>query len=162
MSQYRIEIKWAIIHAIILLIWVLIEQLSGLRDTNLELQQNISILILVPTIIIYVLTILDKKRHFYKGEMSFVQGFLCGIALTVCIMILTPVVQFISSYLISPHYFENLISFTVKKGEVTREMAEKQFTYGNFLFTNLVFEMITGVVFAAFIPLWTKSAKEST
>lgn len=161
MKQFRIEIKWAIIHAGVMLLWVSAERLTGLHTKHIDLQQNISILILLPVILIYVLANLDKRKQVYGGDMTYVQGFMCGIGLTVCILILTPVVQFISSYLISPHFFENLITYSVDRGIYTRDQAARQFTFTNFVFTNMIFQMITGVVFSAFVPIWTKSSKES-
>lgn len=161
MKKYRIEIKWAIIHAVIVLLWTAVERLSGLHDQYLEVQQNIAILLLIPTILVYVLAMLDKRKNVYEGSMSYVQGFLCGLGLTVGILALTPFVQFIASYIISPYYFDNLIAYSVSTGNASQEQAASRFTYPSFVFTNLVFQMITGVVFAAFIALGTKSDKKS-
>lgn len=159
MRQFRIEIKWSLIYAAFVLLWSLGEQLLGFRDKYLEKGENISMLIFLPVVVIYFLAILDKKKNFYNGKMLYTNGFLCGIWLTVGIMLLTPLVQFISSSLISPDYFKNLISYSVEKGIFSPDEAKKQFSYGNYVFVNIVIEMLTGVVFAAFAPIWLKSDK---
>ncbi len=153
-QQYRIEIKWAVYYSIFLLLWSLVERLTGLHDKYIELQQNLSIFLLIPTVLFYLLELLDKRKHFYNGDMTYVQGFFSGVIFTLCIMILSPVVQALSYFIISPHFFSHLAEYSVAKGIYTKEQAMQQFNYGNFLFINEVFLMLTGVVFAAFIPLF--------
>lgn len=109
----------------------------------------------------YVLQLINKNRHFYKGSMTYVQGFFSGVIFTLCIMLLTPLVQFISYFIISPDYFSNLTNYSIAKGIFTKEQATQQFNYGNFLFINEVFLMLTGVVFAAFVPLYFKIDKRN-
>lgn len=162
MKQYRVEIKWALIFAVVSLLWVLGEKALGLHGKYIEMQQNTSLLFLVPVIIIYFLAAYDKKKKIYHGEMTYLQGLGCGLVLTVFILILTPLIQFLANYVISPDYFNNLISFSVKKGIFTKEQAVRQFSYGNFLFTSLMEKTITGGVFAAFAPIWAKSPGERT
>lgn len=160
MSQYRIEIKWAIIYAAVVMAWFLGERIAGLHGRYIALQGDISLLLLIPIIVVYSFANMDKKRRFYKGEMTYLQGFLSGLRLTVCILIITPFTQLISSYLISPDFFNRMIDFSVKTGNLTPGQARRQFSYGNFVFTNLLAEIITGVPISAFVPIWTKSARE--
>jgi hypothetical protein len=160
MSQYRIEIKWAIINAVVSMLWFLGERIAGFHGKYLSEQANISLLLFFPIIIIYFLGCIDKKRNFYKGDMTYLQGFLFGLRLTVYILILTPFTQFISSYVISPDFFNRMIDYSVQAGSLTMDQAKRQFSYGNFLFISILSEIITGVPIAAFVPIWTKSAKE--
>lgn len=160
MSKYRIEIKWAIIYTIVMLLWTLGERLAGLHDKYIASQENYSLLVFVPIILIYLFENLDKRNNYYKGNMTYLQGFFTGIWLTACILLLTPIIQLASTYVISPHLFENLITYSVQSGKLPQQDAEKYFTYGNFVFINIVFEMITGVAISAFITIWTRNNKE--
>lgn len=160
-KQFRTEIKWAVYYSIFLLLWMIVERITGLHDKYIDLQQNISMFLLIPTVVFYVLQLIKKNRHFYKGNMTYVQGFFSGVIFTLCIMLLTPVVQCISYYIISPDYFSNLTNYSIMKGIYTKEQAAQQFNYGNFLFINEVFLMLTGVVFAAFVPLYFKIDKRN-
>lgn len=157
-KDYRVEIKWAIYYSIFLLIWFVIEKIFGLHDERIALQQNVSFFILIPTVAFYVLEMVNKRKQFYSGRMTYFQGFITGIIYTVCIMILTPLVQFICYFIISPGYFKNLVDYSLSTGVYNNVQAAQQFTLGNFLFINEVFIMLTGVVFAAFIPLFLLSA----
>lgn len=161
MKQYRTEIKWALIFAVVSLTWVLAERLIGLHDKYLDIQQNTALLFFIPMIVIYFLSVYEKKRKFYHGDMTYLQGLGSGLFLTVGILTLTPFIQFISNYIISPDYFKNVISFVVRNGTQTREEAETYFTFGHFLFTNMMEKTITGAVFAAFAPIVAKSPKEN-
>lgn len=93
--------------------------------------------------------------------MTYVQGFFSGVIFTICIMILTPAVQAISYFIISPHFLANLSDYSVAKGIFSKEQAAQQFNYGNFLFINEVFQMLSGVVFAAFIPLFMQIGRSN-
>ena len=71
MKTYRIEIKWALISAAMFLAWMIMEKLAGLHDKHLEQQPVVTTLILIPSIIIYVLALLDKKKSYYSGRMTY-------------------------------------------------------------------------------------------
>jgi hypothetical protein len=48
--------------------------------------------------------------------MTYLQGIVCGLILSVIIAILSPGVQWIISYVISPEYFPNVIKRSVEIG----------------------------------------------
>ncbi|WP_109696581.1 DUF4199 domain-containing protein [Chitinophaga deserti] len=157
MKKSKIEIKWALISAAMYLLWMLLEKLTGLHDKYLEQQQYITALILFPSFIIYVLALSDKKRTTYSGSITYKQSFLSGCLLSVYIVVLSPVNQLITHYLISPDYFENITSYTVQKGILTKVQAIQQFNIGNYIITGLVAGLITGVIFSAIISFFIKS-----
>lgn len=157
MKKNKIEIKWAIIFAAMFLLWMTMEKLSGLHDKYLEQQQFVTMLILVPSVIIYVLALLDKKKNYYSGSMTYKQSFMSGLMLTLFIVVLSPVNQLITSYIITPDYFTNVIEHTVKTGMFAQQQAEQQFNIKNYLITSAVGGLITGVVFSAVISLFTQS-----
>lgn len=157
MKTRKIEIKWVFIFAAMFLLWMTMEKLSGLHDKYLEQQQFITMLILVPSVIIYVLALLDKKKNYYSGSMTYKQSFMSSLVLTLFIVVLSPVNQLITSYIITPGYFTNVIEHTVKTGMFTQEQAEQQFNIKNYLITSATGGLITGVIFSTVISLFTKS-----
>ncbi len=159
MKKYRVEIKWAFIHSAIFLLWMIIEKISGLHDKHLDKQQFVTTLILIPSIIIYVLAIKDKKRSYYSGHITYKQSFVSGVMLTIFMVLLSPVNQVITSYVITPDYFANVIEHTVKSGMFTQEQAEAQFNIGNYIITSIVAGLVTGVIFSAVISIFTRSKK---
>jgi hypothetical protein len=157
MKKYRIEIKWAFIHAAMFLLWMVLEKIAGLHDKHWDKQQFVTTLILIPSIIIYVLAIKDKKKNYYSGSMTYKQSFISGVMLTIFMVLLSPFNQLITSYVITPDYFGNVIEHTVKSGLFTQEQAEAQFNIKNYIITSIVAGLVTGVVFSAVISIFTRS-----
>jgi hypothetical protein len=157
MKTYKIEIKWAFISAAMFLLWMVMEKLMSLHDEHLAQQQYITTLILVPSIIVYVLAIRDKKKNFYKGNITYKQSFISGLTLTLLIVILSPINQLITSYIISPDYFNNIIEYTVKSGVFTKEQAKAQFNVKSYITTSILGGLVTGIVFSAVISIFTRS-----
>jgi hypothetical protein len=157
MKNYKTEIKWAFIFSAMFLLWMVMEKLAGLHDRHLDKQQFVTMLILIPALIIYVFAIKDKKQNFYKGNITYKQSFISGLMLTLFVVLLSPINQFITSYIITPDYFANVIAHTVKSGIFTEEQAEAQFNIKNYIITSIVGGLVTGVVFSAIISIFTKS-----
>lgn len=157
MKKNKIEIKWAFIFAAMFLLWMIIEKLIGLHDKHIESQQVATTLILIPSIIIYILALQDKKKNYYSGSITYRQSFMSGLMLTLFIVVLSPVNQLITSYIITPDYFTHAIEYTVKMGMFTQEQAEQQFSIKNYLITSVVGGLVTGIIFSAVISLFIKS-----
>lgn len=157
MGKYKIEIKWAFIFAAMFLLWIVVEKLSGLHDKYIDKQQFVTTLILIPSVVIYVLAIKDKKINYYAGNITYGQGFISGFMLTLFVVLLSPLNQLITSCIITPNYFSNAIEHTVKSGMFTREQAEAQFNIRYYMITGIVGALVTGILFSAIISIFTKS-----
>jgi hypothetical protein len=157
MKKYKIEIKWALMFAAMFLLWMFMEKLTGMHDKHLDKQQFVTMLVLIPSIIIYVLAIKDKKKNFYAGTMTYKESFMSGLMLTLFVVLLSPINQLIISYIITPHYFANVIEHTVKSGMFTEEQAEAQFNIKSYIITSIIGGLVTGVIFSAIISIFTKS-----
>jgi hypothetical protein len=157
MEKYKIEVKWAFLFAAMYLIWMTMEKLAGLHDKYLEQQQIVSMLVLIPAIIIYILAIKDKKKNYYAGTITYKQSFMSGLLLTIFVVLLSPINQLITSYLISPDYFTNVIAHTVKSGMFTQEQAEAQFNIKSYIITSIIGGLVTGIIFSLIISIFAKS-----
>jgi len=157
MEKYKIEIKWAFLFAAMFLLWITSEKLAGLHDKYIAQQQLVNVFVLIPAIIVYVLAIRDKKKNYYAGNITYKQSFMAGLILTIFIVLLSPVNQLITSYIISPAYFANAITHTVKSGMFTQEQAEAQFNIKSFIITSIIGGLVTGVIFSIVISIFTRS-----
>jgi quercetin dioxygenase-like cupin family protein len=164
MNKYRTELKWAFIFAAMFLIWMTIERIAGLHSSKLDMQQIVTTFILVPSFVIYILALRDKKRNTYKGKITFKQSFVSGLWLTIFIVLLSPVNQIITTTIISPDYFSNLTEYTVRNGIMTQEQAQEQFTNVNYIIQSVIGGLITGLLFTTIISFFIKSktTKSST
>lgn len=162
MSTNKIEIKWAIIFSIVTLLWMVLEKVTGLHDKYIDYQMYLTNLFAIPAIIVMVMALKDKKRNFYSGNMSYVQGLISGIILSLIIALLSPITQWITSYVITPEYFSNAIKRSVELGYYkTTAEAEANFNFKNYAITGLIAAFCMGVLTTAIamIFLRTKNAK---
>ncbi len=160
MNKIKIEIKWALIFSILTIAWILIERIAGLHSDNIHLHPYITNVFAVPAIIVMVLALKDKKKNFYKGNMTYMQGLISGVILSVFIAILSPLNQWISTQVISPDFFKNMIEFSTELGYYkTQEEAEAYFNYENYAIQSAIGAFVMGVITTAvaMILLQTKN-----
>lgn len=155
----KIELKWAIIYSAMFLLWVTMEKTAGLHGAKLSQHQLVNSLILIPSFIMYAIALVDKKRSYYSGIITFKQSFKSGLLLSLFIVLLSPVYQYISFYIISPSYFKNMITYTVGKGVLTQVQAAEQFTFKAYLLAGAIAGMITGIIFSIIISFFIKTKK---
>lgn len=158
MKNITIEVKWALIFSIMVLVWMLLEKLSGLHSTYIDYHMYLTNLFAIPAIIVMVMALKDKKKNFYNGHMSYKQGLISGIILSLFIALLSPLTQWITSYVISPEYFPNVIKRSVEIGyyNSTAE-AEANFNYRNYAMQGAIGALLMGVVTTAIAMIFIRS-----
>lgn len=157
MKKYGIEIKWALIFVLMSLLWMWFEKSMGLHDEHIDKHAIYSNFVAIPAILIYVLALLDKKKNFYNGRMSYKQGFVTGLIITLIVTLLSPLTQWITSNFITPDYFNNVIEYAVKEGEMERSNAESYFSLRSYMIQAFFGAMIMGTLTSAIVAIFTKS-----
>ncbi|MDR5589667.1 DUF4199 domain-containing protein [Christiangramia sp. SM2212] len=156
MKKFAIEIKWGIIFSIVSLIWMFLEKGLGWHDENIAQHAIYTNLFAIVAIIIYVLALLDKRKNFFHGKMTWSQGFISGIIISIVVAILSPLAQYITHEFITPDYFENVIAFTVEKGAMSKEAAEEYFNLTSYIIQSFFFALVVGVVTSAIVAYFVK------
>jgi len=156
MKQYAIEIKWALYFTAMMLFWMILEKMSGLHSTYIHLHPIYTNLVAIPAITMYVLALLDKRKNFYNGVMSYGQGFLSGLILTLFVTLLSPLTQLITSLLITPEYFPNAIQHAVTSGNLSQPEAEAYFNLKNYLIQVVIGTPVMGIVTTLIVALFTQ------
>lgn len=156
MKRYAIEIKWGVIFVVVMLLWMLFEKLMGWHDVHIDKHPVYTNLFAIPATVMYVLALLDKRKNYYGGTMTWKQGFFTGLIVSVVVMVLSPLAQWITHFVITPDYFANVIDHTVSTGKMTREQAENYFSFGNYLWQSTLFALIIGAVTAAVVAIFTR------
>lgn len=156
MNNRGIEIKWAIIFTIMMLLWMVVEKMSGLHDEYIADHALYSTFVAIPAIAIYVIALLDKRKNSYNGRMTYKQGFMSGLVITIIVTILTPLTQYITSTIISPDYFANVIEYAVDNDIMTREAAEAEFNLNNYLIMATVGSFIMGTITSLIVAIFTR------
>lgn len=157
MKNFKIEIKWGVLFILSGLIWMVFEKTMGWHDVHLEQHATYTMFYAPIAIAIYVLALMDKKRNFYGGKMNYLQGFISGLLITLIVIILTPLSQYISHEYISPEYFPNIIRLSVEKGMMSQEESEGHFTLMNYIHQSLMFAAFMGLITSAVVSLFVRS-----
>lgn len=159
MNKYRIEIKWALIFVVMMLLWMVMEKLLGFHDTHIDNHAIVTNLIAIPAIAIYVFALLDKRKNFYDGYMSYKQGFITGLMITLIVTLFTPLIQYITSTIITPDYFTNIIEYTVSEGLMEREAAEDYFNLKSYMIQATIGAPIMGLLTTVIVAFFTKKKR---
>lgn len=156
MNKYKVEIKWAIIFIVMLLLWMVMEKLTGLHDVHVDKHWIFTNFVAIPAIAIYVLALLDKRKSDYDGYMTYKQGFISGLIITIIVTIFSPLTQYIISTFITPDYFANMIEYTVTEWDMTREAAESNFNLQSYIVQALIGTPIMGLITTVVVAFFTK------
>jgi hypothetical protein len=162
MENIKIEIKWAVIFSVMTLLWMLLEKLSGLHSTYIDYHLYLTNLFAIPAIWIMVLALKDKKKSFYNGQITYKQGLISGIILSVIIALISPLVQWITSYIITPEYFPNVIKRSVELGYFkTLEEAQANFNYKNYAIQGMIGALVMGIVTTAIAMIFLRTKNKN-
>ncbi len=156
MKKFSIEIKWGIIFAVFTLLWMAMERALGWHDVHIDKHAIYTNLFAIPAIILTALTLLDKRKNYFNGKMTWKQGFYTGLGLTVVIALLSPLSMWITNALITPHYFDNVIAYSVEQGKLTQEAAEKYFSMSSYIIQSVIGATVMGVLTSAVVAFFTK------
>ena len=152
MKKFSIEIRWGIMFSLFSMVWMIGEKAVGLHDAHINKQLLYTNLFGIVAIIIYTFALLDKKKNYYHGQMSFKQGFIAGAMLSLVIAVLSPLTQYIIYTYITPQYFSNMIAYFTEHKFKTREQAEALFSINSYILQGfsgtLCLQVITGALVA--------------
>ncbi len=162
MTKYKIEIKWAVIFIAAILVWMIFEKLVGLHTTHIDKHALYTNFFAIPAIVIYVFALLDKRNNYFNGIISWKDGFITGLIITLIITVLTPLTQIIISNIITPEYFPNIIEYSVKEGMMTLEEAEKYFSLSSYIMQGAIGSFIMGIITSAIVALFIRKKSKDT
>lgn len=158
MGKIKLEIKWAFIFIATTLVWMVLEKLVGLHDTHIDKHMYMTNLFAIPAILIFVLALRAKKKKDYNGQMSYKQGFLAGLIITVIVTIFSPLTQWIISTIITPEYFPNVIAYSLETGfHNSVEKAEAYFNLNSYMVQSTIWAFVMGVVTTAIVAIFVKT-----
>ncbi|ESU28666.1 hypothetical protein FLJC2902T_12570 [Flavobacterium limnosediminis JC2902] len=157
MKNFTIEIKWAFIFFIASLAWMFLEKSVGLHDQYIEKHPIYTNLFAIVAIAIYYFALRDKKKNFFNNQMTWKQGFVSGVYLSFFIAILSPLAQYVTSTIITPDYFKNVIAYAVEHNKMKREDAEMYFNLKSYIMQGIFGALSMGVVTSGIVAYFIKS-----
>src|SRR5690606_3316503 len=157
MKNIKIEIKWAIFFLIVTLAWMFMEKLVGLHDQYIKQHEIITNLFAIPAIAVYAFALLNKKKAFYNGVMTYKQGFISGLTFTIILTILAPLTQYTVSVFITPDYFDHVIKYVVENRKMTLSDAQEYFNLKNYMIQNTVGTAAMGIITTAVVAFFCRT-----
>ena len=162
MGKFRIEIKWAILFTVMMLVWMVLEKLAGLHGEHIDKHPIYTNFVAIPAILMYVFALRDKRQNFYNGVMTYGQGFMAGLIMTAVVTLFSPLTQIITSLVITPEYFPNVIKYSVEQGLMTQEVAENYFNLKSYLMQVVIATPIMGILTTAIVAIFTRKKAAGT
>jgi hypothetical protein len=160
MKNRKIEIKWALMFVVMSLLWMLLEKLFGLHSTHIDKHMYLTNLFAIPAILVYVLALKEKKKSFFNDKMTYLQGFVSGLIITLIVALLSPLTQWITSTIITPEYFPNVIAYSVETGyHSSLEEAQAYFSLENYIIQSVVGAIVMGVVTSAIVAFFVRTKR---
>lgn len=161
MKKLATELKWAIIFTIVGLLWMVLEKVTGLHGKYIDYHMYLTNLFAIPAIWMMVLALKEKKARYYTGNMSYSQGFISGVILSVFIAILSPLSQWVTSYVITPEYFPNVIQRSVELGYfATTEEAAANFNYENYAIQGAIGALVMGIITTSIAMIFIRTKQK--
>lgn len=153
MKNRQLEIRWGIYFILMQLGWMFLEKSLGYHDARIAEHAGFSMWVMVPSLLMYFFALHFKRVKDYGGKMTYKQGLISGLVVTAVVTVLTPLSQTITSLLISPEYFPNVIAYTVETGAETQEAAEAYFNLKNYIMLSTLFAPAAGIVTSLIMAL---------
>ena len=159
-SKYYLEIKWSLFFLMMSLSWVWAEKLCGLHDIYIQEHAMYTNLMGIPAVLIYFLAMWEKRKNL-DNVMSFKQAFMYGLSITLIVVALSPFMTYISFTLITPHFFEYAIQFSVKQGYMNSKDAFAYFSLDSYILQSVFGGFIMGLITTAITAFIMKSSPVS-
>jgi membrane glycosyltransferase len=156
MKKIYIELKWAVIFTITILCWMLLERTLGWHEEQIANHQWLTLLFAPFSILMYLLEMREKRRRVYGGKMTWIQGFITGVILSVFIALLSPLAQYITHNFITPKYFNNVIEYSVTNDLMTRTKANEFFNINNYILQSAFGALGLGIATAAVVAIFVR------
>lgn len=154
----KFEVKWAFIFVIVSLLWMTFEKMMGWHERpGIANHATYTMIFMIPAILVYVFAMRDVKQNRFEGTMNWKQGFLSGLGITLVVTLLSPLSQYITSEIITPEYFNNVIEYTVTELGKNQTEMEANFNLKNYIMQATIGALIIGIVTSAIVALFVRS-----
>lgn len=157
LKNYKLEIKWAIIFSLTSLLWFSTEKILGFHDVYIKKQMVVSYFFAVPAILIYFLAIKEKKTLIFRGVMTWKQGAVSGIYISLFVAVFGLFVNYVCLEFVSPDYFNNISEYLISSKIMTQQGAKEYFNLKSYLIEGVFGALSVGVVTSAIVAFFLQT-----
>lgn len=155
MQKYTHEIKWGLIFTAAALLWIAFEKAMGWHGEKIAQHPTLTNLFAIVAIAIFVFALLEKRKKL-GGVMTWKEGLISGLLISVVVAVLSPLAQWLTHAVISPEYFGNAIAYAVESGNATQEEAESFFNLRSYMAQATIGGLVMGAVTSAIVALFVR------
>lgn len=160
MANFRIEIRYAVLITLLMLLWLATEFMVGLHEEPLiKYHPYVTMFALVIPIVCARLAIRDKLEML-NGKISFREAFITGFIIAFFAAVLSIPSQVIFHKLINPDFFDNMIGYAAKRADTlhmdvnkARQDAEVYFNLTSYIIQSGLGTLVFGT-FVAAVMAW--------
>jgi membrane protease YdiL (CAAX protease family) len=170
-NYLKTEIKYALLSAIALVIWVSAEHLLGFNTTKMEIGQYTRPIIAIAAFVFLFFGIREKKNKEFNGQLTFMQGLKTAFFISLFYALLQGIWFAIYGQVINPDYAALSLQFKEKQliaegktPQITDELAMTKMIFGNallqfafFIFSTTIVDTVAGAIMTLFLK--TKKVK---
>jgi hypothetical protein len=88
--------------------------------------------------------------------MTWMQGFIAGLIISIVVAILSPLAQYITIEWISPDFFTNAREFAIQSGKMNAEQANNYFNLTNYMMQSVFGGILMGAITSAIVALFVR------
>jgi Protein of unknown function (DUF4199) len=144
MKSYLYEVRYGLVVAFAMLVWLTMEYALGLHTTRIEYHPSITNFYAVIPIFIMWRAVNHRRDVLEGGSIHWWQGIMSGMVISVVAGACgAPTIWFFTKY-INPGFFQAMIDFAVKSG-VKEEMAVANFDRTVYMMHATLMPIVYGV-----------------
>lgn len=160
MKKFSLEFKWAIIFSLMTLVWIFLERILGFHGDKVDQHATFTNFVAIPSIAIYIFGILEKRRKHFGGKMNYAEGFITGLKITLFVMLLSPLVNYLALVFVSPNYLTNIGTYAVSNNLISQEQADVTFSLTSYILQGLIGAGIMGFLTTTVVAIFTRRLRK--
>lgn len=165
MSNLRIELRYAMLISLLMLLWLAVEFLVGLHDTYIAYHPYFTLLALIIPVVCSRMAVTDKTEEL-NGRINFKQAFTTGTIVAVLAALFSVPVQLVFHFLINPDFFTGMIDHAIRHAELNNLDVSKAtadatayFNLQSYLLMSFIGTLVFGLLLAAFMAWRMRTVK---
>lgn len=155
MKKIYIELKWAVIFSITLLCWILFEKTMGWNKEQFEDFWWLTLFFAPFAVLMYLLALREKRRRVFGGEMTWIQGFISGVIISLFAALLSPLTEYVAYNFFTPDYFNTIAESSVTNDLMARTKMNNLLHINNYRWQSAFglfgFGVLNSVIAAFFV-----------
>lgn len=132
------------------------EKAMGWHDEHIQYHIVYSLLIIFPQALLFYFALIEKKKKYYQGKITWQQAFLSGGVLSLLIAGISPATMYYMHTFLSPNFLPLAIEKFVASGgdEAT---AQSYHSLEAYIKNAILFNVSMGIVLSAIVGVFVKT-----